>query len=236
MTTEERQARLDFFIKLKNVEYYPEVSSGDKEECMPLLQNMKEGKYFIIPPKHVFKNAKFLSNVAPHNCDDDNVRTMYIPVNSPKGYDFKSTPEFNIEYYDLSKYTDSNLLGIFAEGGKLECNIGNRSDCELLASNNTGAYKIGTVFDADTCNIVLGPNFVSDSRLMWKENTNLTYNENPSFFAFINIRDQIYRMAFNINARWANFKDVISPNGASIILININNQKKCSFFTDDLIK
>ncbi|MGM0422060.1 MAG: hypothetical protein ACQEQL_03070 [Pseudomonadota bacterium] len=230
----EREARLDFFIEHKDLEFYPEVSTANETTCMANFEKLKQGEYTVLSPKHVFRE-KEQGEESLFQCPDLNIDTIYIPPEANENYKFKSTPVYNREYYDFSRILKQNIWGFFAEGGVVECRAETQEEwCDNITGYKRGSYTAGTVFNADTCDILLGPDFVVNSRISPSQYSDELYRQNPSFYAFVQIDKSIHRLAFNIEDKWEDFRRVLQPETASLLFINVVNNEKCGFFTHNL--
>ena len=121
LTTEEREARLDFVLDHKKLHHFQEENAENGDFCVPILEKLYARKYDIISPKHVFKK-KAKEEPLVYKCENSNIDTIYVPKEAYQDYDYKITPLYNRELYDLSDFfkDKEKVWGIFSEGGFLE--------------------------------------------------------------------------------------------------------------------
>lgn len=229
----ERKARLDFFLNIKLLVTSEKHSTRNTQSCNSLLENLKEKKYQILEPKHIFKTKNTREAELFPQCSDQ-IDTFYVNGSAEGDAFQKTTPHFNREYYDFSSILGKNIWGFFAEGGHLECGQKAQHICDRFADRKYGGYTAGTIFNNDDCSVMVGP-YLPLSRLTMRDSS-MAQVENASFYAFLKIgrNINIYRLAFNYPVN-SGFHGLLSTGGATMMLTDSNGDT-CVFLPPGAIQ
>lgn len=226
LTYAERVARLDFFINIKDLAFYERSSTQSKKICDDLLQDLKDKEYKILKPQYSFPIKNDKENIAFPRCVN-RIDTYYIHGSAQDADHFqRATSLYNREYYDLSEFLGQNIWGFFAEGGRLECGKEVKQICQPFNKGYGGGYASGAIFNSNDCTTLVGQPFIF-SRLELLNDERTQYREAASFNAFIQLRENIYRLVFDIP--WlGGWSELLSPGFATLILTS-SKEDKCVF-------
>lgn len=228
LTKDVRESRMKRYIASNQFYLKSSDNKKSKEYCGTRLDALEKENYEILSPKHVFQK-KFSSEGDMFSCSMKLINEVNITKEGKTEYEFRSTPNYNREYYDFSKALGDGVWGFFSEGGVLECSDKNQTLCDRLEGYRKYGYTAGTVFNAESCIVHLGPAFNVKSRITVNTDSPSRYKESPSFYAFIKIEREIYRLAFNV---YSNFES--ADDSASINIEHVMNDERCIFQTGDL--